>query len=577
MTSITTISQLELTFTEIAGTIFSITGNDTFILRADNGQNFFVDLIDELNTSILGLQVGKSVRVTGFLNIENNRFNLINTILINQDGTRPPLPIFGIQTISGTVGFVVNDSQFILNSNGQIYFVNLLDEFNAIGLGLQPNQIIAISGSVTLENGRIDVNSSRIIDGVNIPTQPPFLPDGEFPPGSIIGNNSTQFIQGTFNSDTVFGFGGNDTIDGQDGNDSLFGNSGSDSIVGGIDDDIIFGNVGIDTIDGQDGNDSILGNEDDDILGGGEDNDTIRGNTGSDEIDGGSGDDGLYGNVGSDSIFGNVGNDSIWGNEDSDRLEGGPGNDSIWGNEDSDRIKGGFGDDNIWGNENSDRLEGGFGNDSVVGNEGNDSIFGNEGNDSIFGNQGNDCLESNSGDDTIRGGKGDDIVDGGFDLDFLLGELGNDQLSGGDGDDLIFGGKDDDLIFGGGGNDTLNGDMNNDTIIGQLGNDFIIGTSLKSGENEIDFLIGSEGTDTFVLGNSNVAFYSFAGSSDYAVVTDLNNLESDKMIVFGGDGIVLGPASVGTDQGTGIFVDEDLIAIVVGVTVLDLQSGLIFI
>ena len=80
MTSIITISQLELTLTEIAGTIFSITGNDTFILTADNGQNFFVDLIDELNTSILSLRVGQSVRLTGFVNIEDNRLNLINTI-----------------------------------------------------------------------------------------------------------------------------------------------------------------------------------------------------------------------------------------------------------------------------------------------------------------------------------------------------------------------------------------------------------------------------------------------------------------------------------------------------------------
>ena len=541
MASIITISQLELTLTEIVGTIFSITGNDTFILTADNGNNFFVDLIDELNTSILGLQVGQSVRVTGFVNIEDNRFNLINTILINQDGTRPPPPILGLQTISGTIGFVVNNSQFILNSNSQIYFVNLLDEFNAIALGLQPNQPITISGSLTLENSRIDINSSRIIDGVTIPNQFSFIPDGTFPPGSIIGNNTPQFIQGTFNSDTIFGFGGNDTIDAQAANDSIFGNSGSDSIIGGSDDDVIFGNVGIDTIDGQDGNDSILGNEDNDLLSGSQGNDTIQGNTGSDEIDGGTGDDSIYGNMGSDSIFGNVGNDYILGNEGSDRLEGG------------------------------------IGNDSIFGNQGNDSIFGNQGDDSIFGNRDNDRLEGSSGNDTIHGGKGNDLVDGGVDVDVLLGELGNDELMGGEGDDLIFAGKDDDFLDGGGGNDTLNGDLGNDTILGQLGNDFIIGAGRESGENEIDFLTGGEGADTFVLSNSNVAFYSFSGGSDYAVITDSNNLENDKMIVFAGDGIVLGPASVGTDQGTGIFVDRDLIAIVVGMTELEVQNGLILI
>ncbi len=139
------------------------------------------------------------------------------------------------------------------------------------------------------------------------------------------------------------------------------------------------------------------------------------------------------------------------------------------------------------------------------------------------------------------------------------------------------GGKVDDFIDGGGGNDSLSGDLSDDTIIGGLGNDFIIGAGRESGENEIDFLTGSVGTDTFVLGNSNVAFYSFAGSSDYAIITDLNNFENDRMIAFGGDGIVLGPASVGTGQGTGIFVDGDLIAIVLGVTELEVQSGLIVI
>ncbi|MGB3510668.1 MAG: calcium-binding protein [Microcoleaceae cyanobacterium] len=541
MTTIRTISQLELTLTEVVGTIFSITGNDTFILTADNGQNFFVDLIDELNTSILGLQIGQSIRVTGFVNLEDNRLNLINTILINDDGTRPPPPILGQQTISGTVGFVVDDNEFIFNSNGQIYFVNLLDEFNAIALNLRQNQAITISGSVSLDNGRIDVNSSSIVDGANIPTPPPFIPDGQFPPGSIIGNNTPEFIQGTPENDTIFGLGGNDTIDGQAGDDSLFGSPGSDSIFGGMNNDTIFGNEGTDTIDGEMGDDSIFGNQDNDILGGGDGNDTIFGNEGSDEMDGGGGDDSLIGNVGSDSINGGAGNDSVGGGEDSDRLDGG------------------------------------IGNDSVAGNEGNDSIDGNEGNDSLFGNRDNDRLEGHGGNDTIYGGKGNDIVDGGFDLDFILGDLGNDELSGGEGDDLIFGGRDNDFINGGGGNDVLNGDLSNDTIIGDRGRDFIIGAGRQSGENEIDFLTGGVGVDTFVLGNSNTAFYRSAGSSDYAVIVDFNNIEGDEIITFSGDGIVLGPSPVGILEGTGIFVDGDLIAVMAGVTELEVQNGLILI
>lgn len=87
-----------------------------------------------------------------------------------------------------------------------------------------------------------------------------------------------------------------------------------------------------------------------------------------------------------------------------------------------------------------------------------------------------------------------------------------------------------------------------------MGNDFIIGVGCEFGENEIDFLIGGEGIDIFVLGNSNVFFYSGVGSSDYVVIIDFNNLESDRMIVFGSDGIVLGFVFVGMDWGIGIFV-----------------------
>ncbi|NEP84324.1 MAG: hypothetical protein F6K39_43150, partial [Okeania sp. SIO3B3] len=60
-------------------------------------------------------------------------------------------------------------------------------------------------------------------------------------------------------------------------------------------------------------------------------------------------------------------------------------------------------------------------------------------------------------------------------------------------------------------------------------------------------------------------------------ITDFDNLEGDVVIGFGGDGVVLGPSPIETQGGTGVFVNGDLIAIFIGVTELEVQSGLILI
>ncbi|NEP45644.1 MAG: hypothetical protein F6K35_43120, partial [Okeania sp. SIO2H7] len=96
--------------------------------------------------------------------------------------------------------------------------------------------------------------------------------------------------------------------------------------------------------------------------------------------------------------------------------------------------------------------------------------------------------------------------------------------------------------------------------------------------NEVDFLNGSLGEDTFILGNSTTAFYNAAGNDDYALLEDYNVEEGDRIIVFGGGGAVLGPLPEELPgEGTVIFADGDIIGVVVDATQQEVSAGLILI
>ena len=72
-------------------------------------------------------------------------------------------------------------------------------------------------------------------------------------------------------------------------------------------------------------------------------------------------------------------------------------------------------------------------------------------------------------------------------------------------------------------NDNLTGNGGNDTISGGAGDDIINGTDeIVAGYYEKDVLIGGTGADTFILGNSNQAYYATAGNQDYAVIEDFD-------------------------------------------------------
>ena len=84
-------------------------------------------------------------------------------------------------------------------------------------------------------------------------------PDSE----NLFGTDDSEFIIGFAGNDTIFGNGGEDNLIGDEGDDVIYGGSQADTILGGTGNDIIFGNGGGDSINSGSGEDIVW-------LGGGE-------------------------------------------------------------------------------------------------------------------------------------------------------------------------------------------------------------------------------------------------------------------------------------------------------------------
>lgn len=373
-----------------------------------------------------------------------------------------------------------------------------------------------------------DFNSTNLITGNRIQTDPALLPGGtgdprpDPNPGSvdnpsgidpetlapqwfpepafllnrgandIVGTNGPDLIQTGGQNDRIFGGMGDDTIQSGAGRDAVNGEGGNDSIDGGGDPDLLLGGTGFDTINGGDGNDTISGGDHADSLFGGNGNDIILGGDGFDQL------------------FGGDGNDRIWAGASPDRVYGGPGDDWLSAGSNFgtsvDAVFGDAGNDTIFGNAGFDLLMGGDGDDIIDGGHQADNIYGEDGNDTLLGDLGFDRL---------FGGRGDDLIYGGADNDGLFGQEDNDILWGGDGDDRIFGGQGNDILDGGTGNDTLYGDSGFDTIIGGPGNDLLFG-----GFNADEFIF-SDGH-----GNDTIADFDAFNGSEVLNFSGLSALNS---------------------------------------------------
>ena len=169
----------------------------------------------------------------------------------------------------------------------------------------------------------------------------------------------------------------------------------------------------------------------------------------------------------------------------------------------------------------------------------------------IYGTTLNDVLDGTFGNDYIYAKLGDDILRGNSGEDTLEGHEGNDTLYGDNDDDILRGGTGNDSAFGGNGDDTISG--------GQRGNHI-----------EIDYLTGNAGQDLFVLGSFHGNYYSQAGNSDYAVVTDFEKGQ-DRILLDEGN-YTLGASPISGISGTAIYSGGELLGILEGVD----DSGLAF-
>ena len=182
----------------------------------------------------------------------------------------------------------------------------------------------------------------------------------------------------------------------------------------------------------------------------------------------------------------------------------------------------------------------------------------------------------------MLGGSGEDFLDGGAGNDTLWGDSGSDQLIGGDGLDQLLGGSGGDFLKGGAGNDTFWGDSGDDTLLGGDGNDYLDG--FGGGAEEIDSLTGGTGFDTFVIGDAAGVDYQSGGSDDtedlsFAIISDF--LGGEDFIQASGsssDYELVSDDLLGTgNQDTGIYLADDLIAIVENTTDVNFDRDFLFV
>ncbi|MDJ0618658.1 MAG: hypothetical protein QNJ63_18260 [Calothrix sp. MO_192.B10] len=161
------------------------------------------------------------------------------------------------------------------------------------------------------------------------------------------------------------------------------------------------------------------------------------------------------------------------------------------------------------------------------------------------------------------------------------------NITGTSNSDILVGNKNDnaqlgDVLIGNDGNDILIGNYGSDVLEGGNGNDILVGTGDSPiSYEEIDTLTGGAGADKFWLGTNRLAYKTPNQNSDtnnnYALITDFNPEEGDVINLYSCNpdnpqGYSLGSSPQGLPIGTGIFVHNNLVAIIQDATNLDLEQ-----
>ena len=143
-----------------------------------------------------------------------------------------------------------------------------------------------------------------------------------------------------------------------------------------------------------------------------------------------------------------------------------------------------------------------------------------------------------------------------------------------DSDGIINGTNSNDTLVGSSKDDTLIGADGDDLLIGGDGDDYLNGFGRGSPE-EVDFLTGGAGSDTFVIGDSAGVDYQSGGSDDtedlsFAIISDFSAAEDFIQASGSSSDYELDSSSdlLGTGiQDTGIYLGNDLIAIFENTTI----------
>ena len=301
-------------------------------------------------------------------------------------------------------------------------------------------------------------------------------------------------------------------IEGSDESDLIFGSFGDDNIDGKGGDDLVFGLFGDDKIAGDLGNDSIFG---------GSGHDTTEGGDGEDDLFGGAGSDRVVGNKGDDKMFGGLGDDLlVWNNGDgSDLMVGGDGYDRTQVNFNTDLVNDDLQNKDVAEfsvtdngvqfarielNDQTERglfqldireteaLETNFGGGDdkavIVGavlNAITLDLDGGEGIDTVDLSQAAEGVHVSLKEDALGASKIDNFEN-------VIGSEFDDKIEGDRQDNVISGLGGVDEIFGRGGNDLLVANKGDDFVYGQAGDDMLV---WNNGDGS-DLLDGGRGEDT---------------------------------------------------------------------------------
>ncbi|MDO7844630.1 glycosyl hydrolase [Sphingomonas immobilis] len=311
-------------------------------------------------------------------------------------------------------------------------------------------------------------------------------------PGTVIGTDGADRLDGGTASDHMYGGRGDDTYVVDSANDTIteYFNSGTDTVEASVSYTLpslveVLRLTGTGSLNG-------TGNSIDNVLYGNGGNNVLRGEGGNDVLDGGGGRDLLYGGTGDDTYRNVDAGDTIveYAGEGTDTVESTI-DYTLGANLENLTLIGkalsGHGnalDNVITGNALNNNLAGGSGNDKLYGMAGNDRLAGGDGNDILDGGTGIDRLDGGNGDDTYYvDNAADQVIEwynfglGGTDtvistvsyaLPINVEKL---VLAMGAGDINGTGSAGDNTITGNEGNNVINGGQGADTMLGGLGDD----------------------------------------------------------------------------------------------------------